>query len=177
MSSFGGNTDELFGLKSKSAGKDVPYSPENNIPTIQNRIMRKLNHLRRRFLKRQHIRLGEKGERLACNLLRNLGITILHRNYSGSHGEIDIVARDGAILCFVEVKTRRHRSISRPADAVTSEKKKKIIHTAHRYLRQIDRPSVVFRFDIIEVIYFARRLSEIRYWPSEFSSADIMSTD
>ena len=139
--------------------------------------MRNLNHVRRRFLKRQHIRLGKKGERLACNLLRNLGITILHRNYSGSRGEIDIIARDGAILCFIEVKTRRHRAISRPADAVTPQKKKKIIYTAHRYMRQIGSPSVVFRFDIIEVIYSDRHLSEIRYWPSEFSSADVMFPD
>ena len=76
------------------------------------------------FAKRRsaHIRLGEKGERLARRLVINLGMEILARNYRGPHGEIDLIARDGVALCFIEVKTRRYSKRSRPADAVTLEK-------------------------------------------------------
>ena len=59
--------------------------------------------------KAAHLRLGQRGKRLAVVLCKQLGMNVLHQNYLGPHGEIDIVARDGAALCFVEVRTR-HRS-------------------------------------------------------------------
>ena len=95
---------------------------------------------------------------------------IVFRNYSGPHGEIDIVARDGSILCFVEVKTRRHSVISRPADSVTPEKQKRIIRTANRYLMQLGNPQIIYRFDVIELVFSDRRPIDIRFWPNEFSS-------
>lgn len=117
-----------------------------------------------------HIRFGKRGEDIACRTLTNLGLEILCRNYSGPHGEIDVVARDGSVLCFIEVKTRRHSFRSRPADAVTIDKKRKIIRTARRYLRRIGHPPIVFRFDIVEVVFARNRLAEVRHWPNEFSA-------
>lgn len=124
--------------------------------------------------KAAHLRLGQRGERLACRLLRERGMEIITRNYAGPHGEVDIVARDGLTLCMVEVKTRRRSSRSRPADAVTARKKKRLIHTARRYLRQLGRPPIPYRFDVVEIIVDGRmRLREARHWPGEFTSRDV----
>ena len=126
-------------------------------------------------LRQAHIRLGRKGEMLAYRLLKTVGMDILLRNFRGPHGEIDLIARDGAILCFVEVKTRRRSTRSRPADAVTREKKTHIIRTAERYLKQIGNPPIIHRYDIIEVIVSGTTPIDIRYWPNEFSTSDIKS--
>ncbi|MCK5803604.1 MAG: YraN family protein [Lentisphaeria bacterium] len=113
--------------------------------------------------------LGRRGEKLAARVLRELGLDILARNYRTTRGEIDIVAREGTTLCFVEVKTR-HRSLrSRPADAVGTAKRQRIIRAAKQYLREIGRPRIVYRYDIVEVIVRGRRVEDMRYWRSAFS--------
>ncbi len=126
-----------------------------------------------RRLRQAHLRLGRRGEAVACRLLKQRGMEIITRNYVGPHGEIDIVARDGATLCFVEVKTRHRPVNSRPADAVTPRKKHNLIHTGNRYLRLLGSPELRHRFDIVEVIYEGRRLLELRHWPNEFTREDI----
>jgi len=123
-------------------------------------------------LRAAHLRLGERGERLAARLLRELGMEILTFNYAGPHGEIDIVGRDGLMLCFVEVKTRQPSSRSRPLDAVTAKKKWHIVRTAERYLRQIGHPDIAYRFDVIEVVIQGWRLREIRHLPAAYGSGD-----
>ena len=116
-----------------------------------------------------HLRLGRRGERLARRLLRELGLDILALNYRSAAGEIDIVARDGNTLCFVEVKTRRHAAKARPAEAVGRAKRSRIIRTAHRYLRELGRPPVLYRFDIVEVVLQRRRVLAAHYWPQAFT--------
>ena len=119
-----------------------------------------------------HLRLGRRGEKLAARLLRDLGLEVLVRNYRGPHGEIDIVARDKGVLCFVEVKTR-HRAIhSRPADAVGRAKRRNLVRTAHRYLREIGRPDVLYRHDIVEIVLEGRRVRDARYWRRAFTDED-----
>ena len=115
-----------------------------------------------------HLRLGQKGEHIACRLLKNLGLTIITRNYRDRQGEIDIVARDGTILCFVEVKTRRRSQYSSPAEAVTAKKQESIIRTAQRYIHQLGNPHLLYRFDIIELVFSGRCISSARYWPNAY---------
>ena len=67
--------------------------------------------------KSKHLRLGAKGEKLAARLLRDKNYSILCRNYKVKSGEIDLVARDGENMVFIEVKTRRATTRSRPAVA------------------------------------------------------------
>ena len=127
----------------------------------------------RPFRKRRakHLTLGRRGESIAASLLRELGLQVLVRNYTTPAGEIDIVARDRDMLCFVEVKTR-HRAIhSRPADAVGRDKKRRIARTAHRYLKEIGRPPLAYRFDIVEVLLENRWLRDLRYWPNAFTES------
>jgi len=99
--------------------------------------------------------LGREGERLAERHLRRHGYKILYRNYRAPHGgEVDLVCRDKACatLVFVEVKTRRGRDYGAPGEAVTRDKQKLIARGALAWLRLLDNPDILFRFDIVEVL-------------------------
>lgn len=123
---------------------------------------------RLRRARNAHLRLGRQGEALAVRLLEELGLEILCRNYRHGRWEIDIVARDGAILCFIEVKTRRN-PLFRPASAVGREKRRHLVKAARHYLRELHFPGLVRRFDIIEVVRRDRSWSELRHWPGAFA--------
>jgi putative endonuclease len=123
-----------------------------------------------RQAKTAHLRLGRRGENLACALLRSKNIEILCRNYKIKSGEIDIVTRDGGVIAFVEVKTRRHTTRSRPARGLTEKQKKRIYHAGMHYLKEIGNPKIVYRFDLIEVILSPFRLREARHWQEHFNS-------
>ena len=101
--------------------------------------------------------LGAKGERAAQRYLRRAGYKILARNFRAKGGgEVDIVCRDIAEseLVFIEIKTRAFaEDNSRPADAVTRDKEALIARGARAWLRLLDKPQVVFRFDIVEVLW------------------------
>jgi putative endonuclease len=101
----------------------------------------------------EHLRLGTRGEKLACQFLKRSGYKILYRNFRGrSGGEIDIVCRNGDTLVFIEVKTRTREDFGRPFDAVDRNKQKRIARGALAWLRLLDDPDILFRFDVVEVI-------------------------
>ena len=122
-----------------------------------------------RQAKAAHLRLGIRGEKEARRILAHQGLEILTCNYSCKHGEIDIVAREGQVLCFVEVKTRHRMVNARPADAVGRVKRERIIKTAKRYLREIGMPSIRYRYDIMEIIIENRKLTYAKYWRNAFN--------
>ena len=82
----------------------------------------------------EHLKLGRRGERWAVWALRWRGYRLLARNYRTKFGEIDIVARQGGALVFVEVKTRRSTDIVPAEDSVGPEKQQHIHRTAQQYL-------------------------------------------
>jgi putative endonuclease len=85
--------------------------------------------------------------------LRRHGYKILYRNFRGrSGGEIDIVCRDHDTLVFVEVKTRTREDFGRPFDAVDRKKQKRVSRGGLAWLRLLDDPDILFRFDVVEVI-------------------------
>jgi putative endonuclease len=101
----------------------------------------------------EHLRLGSRGEKLACRFLRRNGYKVLHRNFRGrTGGEIDIVCRDKDTLVFVEVKTRSREDFGRPFDAVDRNKQKRIARGGLAWLRLLGDPDILFRFDVVEVI-------------------------
>ena len=100
-------------------------------------------------------RLGREGERLAERHLRRHGYKILHRNFRAPRGgEVDLVCRDKSCdtLVFVEVKTRRGLGYGAPAEAVTRAKQKLIARGALAWLRLLDHPDILIRFDIVEIV-------------------------
>lgn len=102
----------------------------------------------------QHLRTGLWGERAAARALRRKGYRILGRRVRfGPRWELDLVARDGDELVFVEVKTRRTEDFGRPVESVTADKRRAMTTAAWIYLRRLGarRPDH-FRFDVVEVI-------------------------
>jgi len=97
-------------------------------------------------------RLGRQGEELAARHLRRCGYKILYRRFRETGGEIDLVCRQADTLVFVEVKTRASLAHGRPAEAVDAAKERLIIRGALAWLRLLDRPEIIFRFDIVEVL-------------------------
>lgn len=96
-------------------------------------------------------RLGLEGERAAEEALVGAGMTILDRRFRLRLGEIDLVALDGPVVVFVEVKTRRTRSHGAPAHSVTARKRSRIARVAALWLAGrgwSDRPC---RFDVVQV--------------------------
>ena len=101
----------------------------------------------------QHLRLGTRGEKLASQFLKRSGYKILYRNFRGrTGGEIDLVCRDGDTLVFVEVKTRTSEDFGRPFEAIDRDKRKRISRGGLAWLRLLDDPDILFRFDVVEVI-------------------------
>lgn len=97
--------------------------------------------------------LGRWGELQAARYLKQQGYKILYRNFRAKKGgEVDLVCRHGNVLVFVEVKTRSSEWFGRPAAAVDRDKERLIARGALEWLRLLDNPEVIFRFDIVEVI-------------------------
>ncbi len=89
---------------------------------------------------------------MATDWLRANGCRILAKNYKGPRrGEVDIVARDGKLLLFVEVKTRREGSKIRGLDAVNREKQGLIERGANAWLKRLGTRDLPWRFDVIEI--------------------------
>ena len=97
--------------------------------------------------------VGAWGEERAAAFLKAAGFTVLGRNVRPNrHDEIDIVARTGEILVFVEVKTRRSEDFGRPLMAVDKEKRHALNRAAAAYLRKAKFPWLYYRFDVVEVL-------------------------
>lgn len=99
-----------------------------------------------------HLKIGEIGEKIARLRLYANGRKILYSNFRGPNGgEIDIVARDGDTLSFIEVKTRRKRETSRPLEAVNKKKQELIKRGARAWLNLLKDDDILWRFDVVEV--------------------------
>ena len=95
---------------------------------------------------------GARGEDLAVAVLRRSGYRILERNFRTPVGEIDVVAEEGDILCFVEVKWRWGTGTGHPGEAVTVEKQRRIARAAEWYLARHGGPARPCRFDVVAII-------------------------
>ena len=93
---------------------------------------------------------GMQDEALVARYLRERGYRLAAHGYCSRYGEIDLIAWDGDVLCFVEVKTRTNLDIALPREYVTPQKQNKLRKTARMYLaeKRLDCPA---RFDVAEV--------------------------
>lgn len=94
---------------------------------------------------------GRRGEEAAVRRLEELGYRIEGRNVRTPSGEIDIVARDGDSLVFVEVKARRSARFGPPKAAVDRRKQRKLWQCAQHYLKSAGRSRQRARFDVVSV--------------------------
>ena len=95
--------------------------------------------------------LGKHGEDVAAQFLTHLGYSIIERNFRIRYGEIDIIAKDGGILVFVEVKTRIGRAYGLPEEAVTARKIHEIIKTSEFYCMKYPEHKGLQRIDVIAI--------------------------
>ena len=98
------------------------------------------------------IKLGNKGEEIAINFLKEKGFKILDKNWRYKKSEIDIIISQKNILIFVEVKTRKSNYFSRPEEAITPKKIDLYQEAAEAYLEQHKLENEV-RFDVISIIH------------------------
>ena len=115
-------------------------------------------------------RVGLWGEKHAERYLKRNGYRTLGRRVRlGQRSEIDIIARQGKTLVFVEVKTRKSEAFGRPASAVDRDKRRTMSRADVRYLKQRDFPKIHFRFDVVEVIgELADKAPQIRHIENAF---------
>ena len=95
---------------------------------------------------------GDIGENIAKNYLNAKGYKIIKVNFKNTIGEIDIIAYDGDVLVFVEVKYRRTSTFGLPREAVNYNKQKKIKLVATSYIKKYRLFSTPCRFDVIEIL-------------------------
>jgi putative endonuclease len=109
-----------------------------------------------------HLALGARGERLAADLLERAGYRLVASNFKLPVGrnlrgavvnaEIDLVAYDGATLCFVEVKTRRSDEFAAPEANVDLRKQRQITRAARAYRRTLGVAEEPYRYDVVALV-------------------------
>lgn len=110
--------------------------------------------------------LGDRGEREAARFLRKKGLRILLRGYRTTQGEVDLIARDGAVVVFVEVKARRQGV---PAEAVTPEKQRRLTLASLHFLKRHGLLEHPCRFDVVGIVWPEEdRRPQIEHFPDAF---------
>jgi putative endonuclease len=98
----------------------------------------------------QEQQFGTDSESVAVNYLKKHGYKIVNRNYRTKIGEIDIIAKDGDTIVFIEVKARKTKGYN-PKEAVTKSKKRKISMVALYYLKSTRQSNARARFDVVSI--------------------------
>ena len=98
-------------------------------------------------------RLGNEKEELAAGYLKEHGVILLAKNFYFRGGELDLVAKDGEYICFIEVKYRKNAAFGYPEESVSPVKKRNILHGARLFLYQNHFPEETpCRFDVIAIM-------------------------
>lgn len=118
-----------------------------------------------------HLETGERGEEAAYFHLRRLGWTVVARRWNEGpvQGDVDLIAWDGDVLCFLEVKTRTSKDYATASIAVDRDKRKNLRRLARLYLRHLPEGDVPeTRFDIVTVYELPGKPREIQVIPGAF---------
>jgi putative endonuclease len=94
---------------------------------------------------------GGAGESLACRYLESEGYRIVERNWRCRSGEVDVIARDGDVLVFVEVKQRHGASHGEAVEAVTFGKRRRVVRAARLWAAARDVSESLLRFDVVSI--------------------------
>ena len=98
------------------------------------------------------VEVGRRGEQAAARYLESRGYRILERNYRWQRAEIDVIALDGDVLVFVEVKTRKGEGFGPPARAVDRRKQRQIGRVAAHFLQERHLAGTDCRFDVLALM-------------------------
>lgn len=111
--------------------------------------------------------IGSLGEETATFFLQKIGYIILERNWRFRKAEIDIIAKDGEVLVFVEVKAKSYTYFGAPEESVSSYKENLIIDAAHQYMIKIGHDWEI-RFDIISIVFDKNKDASITHFKDAF---------
>lgn len=100
---------------------------------------------------RKRLDLGKQGEQLALKRIKRLGYKCITRNYRCPLGEIDLIAKDKDCLVFIEIKTRKGKSLSYAKEAVDSRKKRQLSKVALAYMKSNNCSDTKSRFDVVAI--------------------------
>lgn len=95
------------------------------------------------------VSIGALGEEAAVQAIKKQGYKVIERNYRTKMGEIDIIAKDGEYICFIEVRLRKNNNFGSPADTIDMRKQQKIIRTAKYYAVTKKIYDTPMRFDAV----------------------------
>lgn len=109
---------------------------------------------------------GFLGEKWAQAYIKKKGFTILDTNWKNGFGEIDIIAKDGPVLVFIEVKTRKTNSLVKGYYAVNRKKKEILRKTCKQYIHLLSKKPKHYRFDVIEVELTQNNNYTIQHYPN-----------
>ncbi len=112
--------------------------------------------------------LGDRGEDIAADFLKNKNYEIINRNYRYGHGEIDIIAKKNDVLVFIEVKTRKNLEFGPPELALTKNKQRQIRKIAEAYLIDKEINNVDCRIDVIAILIKKNLPPEINHIENAF---------
>jgi putative endonuclease len=112
--------------------------------------------------------VGAYGERRAVAHLVEAGMVLLHRNWRCRHGEIDIIAQDGDVVVFCEVKTRRSGTYGTPAEAVGAAKVRRLRRLAAEWLSTAKISHREVRFDVVSVLPQQRGAARVEHLKGVF---------
>lgn len=115
----------------------------------------------------RHNELGKTGENIAAVYLEKEGYLVLEKNWRHRRAEIDLIAKQGDVLVFVEVKTRSSAGLNRPEDAVTKDKQALLTDAASVYMEELGHEWEI-RFDIIAIIYFSNTSFDLKHYEDAF---------
>ena len=114
--------------------------------------------------------LGDQGENIAARFVRStLGYKLLTRNFKIEGGEVDIIARDGKTLVFIEVKTRAYDDPT-PEEQVNEFKQHQICKAAKLFLSRYGFPQPPARFDVVAIVWPKGQPPMIRHTPNAFEA-------
>jgi putative endonuclease len=108
-------------------------------------------------------RPGQRGEDLACDLLVKKGYQIVERNYTYGKGELDIIAKDGDVLVFVEVKSRYNLEFGPPELGITKRKQLQVRKVAEAYLHEKDIIDTDCRIDVVAILFRGKEPPKINH--------------
>jgi len=108
-------------------------------------------------------KIGGFGEKLATEFIKELGYEIIIKNYVYRKGEIDIIAKDGELLVFIEVKYRKNLEFGRPELQITKSKQHQIKKVALGYIYEHDIKDTQCRFDVIAILHLPETDPEINH--------------
>ena len=116
--------------------------------------------------------LGALGERIAARWLERQGWRIVARRFRSGHRDLDLVARRGRAVAFVEVKARRSGMVDDPSAAVGWRKRRELVRSAQVWIDRHGPPAATYRFDVVAVLLGPARRVRIRHVEDAFAVPD-----